>query len=98
MSEIPPMPPAESPDHYRVLIRKNETQECRWHQSDCTFRKGDPREQVDQGVLFQFLENNFDCDCNRSLFFDLAGEVTDETALMDVMDRPCGETAYSTVQ
>jgi hypothetical protein len=80
-----------------ATLRKNETGEVRtvdiWECPDnlaeemargyATWRKAiTPEEAVHESQRFQWLENNYSCDCNRILFFHRkeldAGEVTYE--------------------
>lgn len=48
--------------------------------------------EFDEGAEFQWMENNYSCDCNRHLFFQRASSEDDSG------DKTCGETAYRVVK
>ena len=67
---------------YRVLLRKNDTGEERWFNSDQSWYDDSD---------FLWTEGNFSCDFNRANFFALAGgqEADSKT--------PCGTEQYTAV-
>lgn len=70
-------------------IRKNATGEVRQHVDDCPVNDG--ANSIGLNV-FQWVENNYSCDCNRCLFFcRAAGE--EEPHEVD-----CGDAAYDLIK
>ena len=67
---------------YRVLLRRNADGTERWVDYEYEIEPHD----------YLWTEGNYGCDCNRHLFFELAGgSEADE-------DVPCGETLYTAVK
>lgn len=68
--------------NYRVLIRKNNTNECRWYDA------GDYSDP--ETIEFLWSEGNYSCDCNRGLFWARANNEADP-------DRECGISEYDVI-
>ena len=66
---------------FSVYLRDNDTGECRWH-VDETF-------PFDDVMLSMWTHGNYECDCNRRLFFLRAGGESDKAEI------ECGESRYS---
>lgn len=66
-----------------VAIRNNSTGEVRLYRDSYPWNE------------FQWMENNYSCDCNRHLFFERAGG-KDDGSEFDTQPE-CGETAFSIV-
>lgn len=74
---------------YRVYIVKNETGEGRWYNTEVD-------DQYADGVLFNWQENNYSCDCNRHLsFLRAGGPGPADDPHHNGAHHECGETAYS---
>ena len=73
---------------YDVLIRKNATGEVRTYRTDeCDWYEND-----EGSTRWMWMEGNYQCDCNRSLFFArAAGEP-------DPADVECGDDAYTAIK
>jgi hypothetical protein len=67
-----------------VTLRKNETGEVR------VFKCVDD-DQFKDAIVFSWTENNFSCDCNRSLFWS---DYSDEDENEDD-EYPCGDTKFT---
>lgn len=61
----------------KVKIIKNETGEARFYQDD----------YFDGGGVYQWVDGNYSCDCNRAILFGQAHGC--------VEDHECGDGAYS---
>ena len=73
---------------YRAYIINNETKEARWFNTEVDDRYAD-------GVLFNWQENNFSCDCNRHLsWLRAGGPGPDDDPHHNNAERECGQTAY----
>lgn len=67
---------------YRVRIRCNATGEVRVVSSAFDWERESSWEDWRDGLVFQWTDGNFGCDCNRELFFrDAGGEEFDADAV-----------------
>ena len=69
--------------NYRVLLRKNLTEECRWYTYDSAWN---------DNHFYLWREGDYSCDCNRHLFFEEACGHD-----VDFDDHACGEGEYAAI-
>lgn len=68
-------PATKSGRVYRFRIRCNATGEVREHTwPEYEEERDEDPATLREGILFQWTEGNFGCDCNRELFFRDAGD------------------------
>lgn len=68
-------------EKYTVVIRNNNTLEERSYEVRCEW-----------SGPYIWTDGNFSCDCNRHLFFSVAGEEDPDD------NYPCGQHAYSVIK
>lgn len=71
---------------YRILLRDTDGREA-WHEDDFD------TDDFDGFLYFQWIDGNYGCDCNRSLFL-LCALAHDDA--LDI-ERPCGKGAVKVV-
>lgn len=72
---------------YLIAIKDNESGEVRLYRHDMRW---------DDTEEFQWMDNNYSCDCNRHLFFLRAnGPGPAEDPYWNDAERECGDTKYS---
>jgi hypothetical protein len=73
---------------YRFRIRDNATGEVRAHvRPEYDEERSDDSETRREGLLFQWTEGNFGCDCNRELFFRDAGDEDYDAEAVECLPR-----------
>lgn len=83
---------------YRVLLRRNADGLERW--SNWYPEYGEDTQHPGR-ILFNWLENNYSCDCNRHLEFERAGGTPEDELWGDDDDDdfpPCGHTRYDVLR